>query len=76
MSKYTSHIAINGKPLCRDHKRLVGCPIGVHGNRITCDYADHRKAKEALRHLRSHLIGDNIRIKGGPCPDGGNEVIR
>ena len=68
MNVHNAHITVDGKPLCHNHGHLLGDPIGSHGNRITCDYDDHRKAREAHKHLRARLVNANVRLKGGPCP--------
>lgn len=74
MNKHTSHITVDGKPLCHSHKYLMGTPIGSHGNRLSCSYADHRKAREGYGYVSYRLVNANVRLKGGPCPiqgDGG-----
>ena len=65
----TSHITIDGKPLCYNHMFLTGDPVGRHGNRVTCDFNDGRVAKEVHKHLVKRLVNANVRLKGGRCPD-------
>ncbi len=67
MNKHTSHITINGKPLCHHHKYLFH-DKDVHGNRIACGFTDHKKAKAVCKYLRDHVLNGNVRLKGGPCP--------
>ncbi len=76
MNKYTSHITIDGKPLCHNHGYLIGTSIGSHDNRLACNHSDHRKARESYGYVSYWLVNANIRIKGGPCPiqgDGGKK---
>lgn len=64
----TSHITIDGRPLCLKHNHLILTEDG-DGNRITCDYTDTRVARKVYKHLKKRLANANVRLKGGPCPD-------
>ena len=76
MNEHTSHITIDGKPLCHNHGHLLGQVVGSRGNGITCAYSDHRRAKATYKFLKGYLVNANVRLKGGPCPiqgDGGKK---
>ncbi len=63
MNKHTSHITIDGKPLCHNHAHLLGQVVGSRGNGITCAYSDHRRAKATYKFLKNRIYLLIYRIK-------------